>query len=364
MTQVIELESRIRDKMTGLLIGMATGDALGLPREGLSRERALRMFGSAPLSHRFLLDHGMVSDDTEHVCMTAQALLASGMNPVRFGQSLSRRLRFWLLGLPAGIGWATLRSIIRLWLCKNWETSGVFSAGNGPAMRSPVLGACLGEDIKKLAQFVSISTRITHTDPRAEEGAMIIALAAHYAISHELDDFDAISFLTSLKESITQTKLLEVLQAVETALHDNCSAHELACRLSLKDGVSGYIVHTVPVCLFCWLQNPGNFRKAVEEVILLGGDTDTTGAITGALAGATVGFSQIPEEWVKGLWEWPRSVKWMKKLAEKLSIAYLTSGQPTDIRPVRLAWYGIPLQNLVFIAAVLAHAFRRLLPPY
>ena len=193
---------------------------------------------------------------------------------------------------------------------------------------------------------------------------MIIALAAYYAIHYKPDDFNAISFLAFVKERVTQTELLEALQAVETALQDNCSAHELACRLSLNDGVSGYIVHTVPVCLFCWLQNPDNFRKAVEEVILLGGDTDTTGAITGALAGATVGFSQIPEEWVKGLWEWPRSVKWMQKLAKRLSIASFPSNQPAENYPVQLAWYAIPLRNLVFIIAVLAHAFRRLLPPY
>ena len=73
-------------------------------------------------------------------------------------------------------------------------------------------------------------------------------------------------------------------------------------------GVSGYIYHTVPVALFCWLRWPGDFRRAVEEVILLGGDADTTGAVVGGIAGATVGQGGIPAEWLQGILEWPRSV--------------------------------------------------------
>ncbi|MBN1818937.1 MAG: ADP-ribosylglycohydrolase family protein [Sedimentisphaerales bacterium] len=159
-------------------------------------------------------------------------------------------------------------------------------------------------------------------------------------------------------------ELFEAIQAVETALQDNCSAHELACRLGLNEGISGYIVHTVPACLFCWLQNPDNVRKALEDVILLGGDTDTTGAITGALTGAMVGFSQIPAEWINGLREWPRSVKWIRKLSEELSLAFFAPDRFECIRPVRLAWYGVPLRNLLFTAVVLKHAFRRVFPPY
>ena len=60
----------------GVLLGTLVGDALGLPREGLSRERGLKCFGGPPLRHQLLLGHGMGSDDTEHACMVGQALLA------------------------------------------------------------------------------------------------------------------------------------------------------------------------------------------------------------------------------------------------------------------------------------------------
>src|SRR3954451_16163312 len=100
--------ARRTDQLAGVLLGTAVGDALGLPREGLSRERARRLFGGGELHHRFVLGHGMVSDDTEHTCMVGQALLANPRDSRRFACSLAWRLRFWLLALPAGIGSATL----------------------------------------------------------------------------------------------------------------------------------------------------------------------------------------------------------------------------------------------------------------
>src|SRR5262249_57883228 len=98
------------DQIVGVILGTAVGDALGLPREGLSRRRARKLFGGPPLRHRFLFGHGMVSDDTEHTCMTAQALLRAPEDVDAFARSLAWRLRFWLLGLPAATGWATLRA--------------------------------------------------------------------------------------------------------------------------------------------------------------------------------------------------------------------------------------------------------------
>src|SRR5579863_7691961 len=102
-------------QFAGVLLGTAVGDALGLPREGLSRRRARRLFGDPPLRHRFVLGRGMTSDDTEHACLVGQALLCAPDDPERFARSLAWRLRFWLLGLPAGIGSATLRATLKLW---------------------------------------------------------------------------------------------------------------------------------------------------------------------------------------------------------------------------------------------------------
>jgi ADP-ribosyl-[dinitrogen reductase] hydrolase len=120
-------------------------------------------------------------------------------------------------------------------------------------------------------------------------------------------------------------------------------------------GVSGYVNRTVPVALAAWLRQPGDMRAAVESVVVLGGDTDTTGAIAGALVGATVGSNGVPGEWLAGIAEWPRSVAWVRRLGERLD-----SGGP----PVPLLWPALPVRNAVFAVVVVCHALRRLLPPW
>lgn len=61
----------------GCLIGTAVGDALGLPYEGISPRRAVKLLGP-PTRFRFLFGRGMVSDDTEHTVLVAEALIESG----------------------------------------------------------------------------------------------------------------------------------------------------------------------------------------------------------------------------------------------------------------------------------------------
>ena len=88
------------DKIAGVILGTAVGDALGLPREDLARRRARRLFGDSPLRHRLLFARGMVRDDTEHTCMTGQALLRAPDDACAFARSLAWRLRFCRPGLP------------------------------------------------------------------------------------------------------------------------------------------------------------------------------------------------------------------------------------------------------------------------
>ena len=85
----------------------------------------------------------MVSDDTEHAIMVAESLLDAAADAERFAAALAWRMRFWLLGFPAGAGSATLRAILKLWLGCPPARSGIPSAGNGPAMRAPLLGVAL-----------------------------------------------------------------------------------------------------------------------------------------------------------------------------------------------------------------------------
>ena len=355
------------DQIAGVILGTAVGDALGLPREGLSRRRAKRWYGERGLSHGFFFGRGMVSDDTEHTCMVAQALLRAPDDPGVFARSLAWRLRFWLLGLPAGIGRATLRGILKLWLGFSPDRSGVYSAGNGPAMRSAILGVCLGGDEARLRAMTRAATRLTHTDPKAEHGALLVALAAHYGAQHGPEGIRGDQFLSAAVDSLADSdeELLGILRKLRQHWELGDPAVVVAEELGLYDGVTGYVYHTVPMSVYCWLRSAGNYRQAVEEVIGLGGDADTTGAIVGGIAGATVGASNIPAAWITGIVDWPRSVTWMSRLARRLAKQFSSGQEPVRAYgPLGLFWPAIPVRNLLFLIIVLLHIFRRLLPPY
>lgn len=348
------------DRIVGCLLGIAVGDAMGLPYEGLSRRR-LRAWSVPTRSHGFLFGKGMVSDDTEHACMVAQSLIVAAVDPQKFQQALGWRLRWWLLALPAGVGLATLQACVRLWLGFGGDRSGVFSAGNGPAMRSPVLGICYGENLAVLRRLVRISTSLTHRDPKAEWGAMAIAIATHYAATQP--DIVPEHYYNALEAALPpeSKEFLEIINTACLSAQNHQSSVDFACQIGATRGVSGYIYQTVPMVIQVWLRHPNNFEAAILEMISLGGDTDSTAAILGGILGSRVGKAGIPSEWLDHLWEYPRSVAWIEKLGERLAQVQ-QENRPQAALP--LAIYGILPRNILFLSVVLLHGLRRLLPPY
>lgn len=132
------------DAFAGCLLGTAFGDGMGLPFEGLSPARRHALFGRT-LGFRLLPGRAMGSDDTEHTCHLARALLRSRGDVEGFRRALANSLRGWFLCLPAGIGKATAIGCLTLLVGFPADCSGAFSAGNGPAMRSAVLGLMIGD---------------------------------------------------------------------------------------------------------------------------------------------------------------------------------------------------------------------------
>jgi ADP-ribosylglycohydrolase len=345
--------------VVGCILGTAVGDALGLPYEGLSRRRAAKFLGP-PDRHRFFFGHGMVSDDTEHACMVAQSLIAAGGDVDSFRRELAWRFRFWLLGFPGGIGVATLRSIVRLWIGFRPEKSGVYSAGNGPAMRAAVIGAAV-DNPTLLRELSRTSSRITHTDPKAEFGAFAVALATQMA--RQKGTVSGHGFLDQLNLLLAPAadELVSLIRDAVNSIGDGQSTIAFAESLGLSKGVSGYTYHSVPIAIHAWLSNQGDFRSAVGNAIACGGDTDSTGAMVGGIVGASVGKEGIPMEWLNRLFEWPRSINWMERLGAQLN-GSVQSG--TVDRPIKLPIYGVLPRNLFFLLLVVCHGFRRLLPPY
>ena len=307
------------ERLRGCLLGTAVGDALGLPREGLRAERAAKLFGTT-IAHRLFFARGFVSDDTEHAALTLLAFRRAGGDPSQFATSLARALKIWILAVPPGVGLATLRACGRLLIGISPERSGVRSAGNGPAMRGPVLGVLAGDDPLVLEELIRVSSRLTHTDPRAEAGALAVAEAA---------------------AGRWPRAVIDAVERGETGA-------ELAERLGCAGYVSGFVEYTVPVALHLSYRHRADIRAAISEAILLGGDTDTVAAIVGGIVGAQVGVEGIPAEWLSGIADPAWSVARLGGIA-----CGVASAPPF---PLALA------RNVALLTIVLGHGFRRLIP--
>lgn len=339
---------------THSLLGTALGDSLGLPSEGMSRARIAKRW-KGPLEQRFLFGRGMLSDDTEHTIFVSQALLLCGGDPTVFQKRLATKLKWWFAGLPAGIGLATAKAILKLWIGFPPGRNGVFSAGNGPVMRAPILGVYFANDSRRRSAFVKASTFLTHTDPKAFEAAMMAADCAAFATNGELGR-DVI--LERMNEDAASPEWRQPLRQIETSLAAGASVKQFADEMGFSKGVSGYAVHTMAMALFIWLRHRGDFSTIVSEAIACGGDTDSVAAIAGGIAGAET--DDFDPAWLKNLSDMPYTVNYLTRLGSALT----ESAEGRLAKPPAVAnWLIIP-RNIIFFFAVLFHGLRRIFPPY
>jgi ADP-ribosyl-[dinitrogen reductase] hydrolase len=88
--------------------------------------------------------------------------------------------------------------------------------------------------------------------------------------------------------------------AVELDYFKLAAASDLGNRPESQIDSSGYAIHTLTASLWCLLTT-NSFRDCVLKAVNLGGDTDTTGCVSGGLAGVTYGCQAIPVEWTQQL---------------------------------------------------------------
>lgn len=349
------------EALAGCLLGVAVGDATGLCCEGLSRLRQAALFPRLD-GLRLFGRQGMVSDDTDHARMTVQALADCGDDIARFTDALSREVRRWILSFPPGVGLATLRAGIKLIAGADARTSGVFSAGNGPAMRAPVIGVAWGEDGEAMCRFVRASTRLTHTDPKAEWGAQAVALAAALSCGTPGEvrpaDYQAAIAKLLPREA---AELLALMGRAVLSAAAGASTAEFCAANGMGRGIGGYIYHTVPAVIQTWLRHQTDIRSGVLEIVRCGGDTDTTAAILGGIIGARVGPAGIPADWLARIFDPAYPPSTLVALAHGLAEALCYGTRGRLPRSNALTVFG---RNSLLLAVVLAHGVRRLAPPY
>jgi len=281
--------AKLEDRFAGCLVGLAIGDALGMPFEGMDPQAILARQSQVT---EFLpgdgLAAGQYTDDTKMMLCIAESIVEDGrVNP----EDVARRFVAWFdTGDLRGIGATCLEAIMSLKRGIPWRESGhrgKWAAGNGTAMRIAPVGLMHWQDMERLRGDCWSTSIITHHNPEAVAGATAVA----YVIARlATGDLDSTRLLTDAAEFVGESEVARNLVQAQRLLSSNTPT-----EMALKTlGTSGYVVETVASALYCFLRTPPDFVITVSSAVLGGGDTDTTAAVAGAISGAYNGLHRLP----------------------------------------------------------------------
>jgi ADP-ribosyl-[dinitrogen reductase] hydrolase len=285
-------------RFQGSLLGLAVGDALGMPVEGTrasdisERLGRVRDFMDAPWR---LLKAGQWTDDTKMMLCHARSIARCG----RFeAEDTAREFVAWFESNDwRGIGGATydsMRNLVDGISPRESGMKGEMAAGNGAAMRIAPIGLVDCLDLDKMHGDCRDAAAITHDNPEAIAGSQAVAYAVARAAR---GDLDPASLIPDTAGFIGPCAVAERLGMAARFIETGMEIEEALARL----GTSGYVVETVASVFFCFLRTPGDFEETVSRAVGGGLDADTTGAVAGAISGAYNGLEAIPARWREGV---------------------------------------------------------------
>jgi poly(ADP-ribose) glycohydrolase ARH3 len=203
----------------------------------------------------------------------------------------------------------------------SWEQVGTDSWGNGGAMRIAPIGFFFYDDVSLLKKNALLCTQITHRHPQALAGALAQALTVGMATEKGItgEVFDRPAFLDELIAEVAGVDgamAAEIGRIKELAIGDDLEAKIKRISRTFPRDVSA--LGAVPAAIASFLVNE-DFPSTVVTAVNGGGDTDTIGAMAGALAGAYYGYSSIPAAWLDPLENGAKGRDYVATLAEELA---------------------------------------------
>jgi poly(ADP-ribose) glycohydrolase ARH3 len=187
---------------------------------------------------------------------------------------------------------------------------GAGSYGNGAAMRVAPVGVFYHDDLEQLRSVAYGQSQITHVHELGMEGAAMQAYAVALALNADsLSRLGSHIFLEKLKNFTHNEVYKRKLEKMEKLLGET---DKVRVARELGNGIEAY--NSVPTAIYCFLRNWSSFEDSVLYAVSLGGDTDTIGAMTGAISGAYHGVEAIPQRWKSRL----ERGDYIEELAEKL----------------------------------------------
>ena len=291
----------------GALAGLALGDALGMPTQAMSPQQIQTVYGhvtglvdgdkSQPYAPGMAA--GSVTDDTEQALLIASLLLkghGSGLN-LDAGE-FSHALLAWEdsmieRGSLDLLGPSTKAALERVRAGENPLRVGGEGTTNGAAMRVTPIGiAASTSDRQLFADAVWSSCQVTHATRQGFQSAALVAAAVSLGIDAGAADvtdllWKAVAFVRSLPERGAWSPEPDVVAATHRALK---LAAQPASSLEWLAGQIGTAVasaQAIPMAFALLARDPS--PRALLQAANLGGDTDTIGAIAGAILGASLG---------------------------------------------------------------------------
>lgn len=290
----------LKERILGGLWGSLVGDALGVPVE--FKDRATVQANPVTDMREYGTHHqprGTWSDDGAMILCTIDSLLNHEFNLNDMGGRFVRWMQdgLWTAnGDVFDIGGTTTSALMRIARGTPPDVAGGRSEesnGNGSLMRIlPVVLRFAAEPIESFANHISKVSSVTHGHARSQMacvfyGLTIRKLMLGWKPGPALDSA-RVEFTGLYERSVEFVRFQHVLE-------DNF--HSLPESMLVS---TGYVLHTLHASLWCLLTTQ-NFREGTLKAVNLGSDSDTTGCVTGGLAGVVYGLNGIPAEWTVAL---------------------------------------------------------------
>ena len=305
----------------GALAGLALGDALGMPTQEMSPAQIRAVYGritglvdgDASQPYAPGMPAGSVTDDTEQALLVASLLIrgrgsSSGrvaLNAVEFAHALlaweDSMIERGSLDL---LGPSTKAALERVRAGEDPLTVGGEGTTNGAAMRVTPIGIAVStEDPEAFAEAVWSSCRVTHATRQGFQSAALVAAAVSMGIDAARSTspnlrgllWKAVTYVDSLPEHGAWTPDPDVVAATRRAMQlaVNPASSSLEC-LAEQVGTSVASAHAIPMAFALLARDPS--PQALMDAANIGGDTDTIGAIAGAILGAALGVEVLPTD--------------------------------------------------------------------
>jgi ADP-ribosyl-[dinitrogen reductase] hydrolase len=305
-----------KDRVFGMFLGVAIGDALGLPVETMTAEKIAKHYGRIS-SYQDITDNpffsdskaGEISDDTQLSIVVAESLIACG--EINLDDLARRHVEAMNVSFK-GWGGATRKAVRRLAFGCDWLSSGEKNkAGNGVVMKIAPLGIYLAVIILREAESFNFYRRLiklakmTHSNDLAVDSAITyVNSIAKVLLWQEMEKKERFTevFLDSLCQSqdpqpLTDERFSERIYFLRNLEVASKNGKELA---ELFGGATCFVCNSLPFVYAMFLRNPWSI-ETLYDTVSAGGDTDSNGSMVGALLGALNGQQIFPKHLVDGL---------------------------------------------------------------